>query len=422
MWPASSGFRRALATVAALAGVLVSIGLVRADEFVLKHGGRVRGRWLNPGPPPAEIMAVATDAGGEIRLDRSAVAQVIRSTPLDEEYAALRSTCPDTVAGHWQMVQWCAERQLSGQRQTHLERILELDPDHEAARLALGYRRVDGAWMTRDEEMESRGLKRHGGQYRTAQDIELRERDRKQRDVEREWFKKLKRWRSWLVGSNPGRVEEAQASIRAIRDACAAPALTEHLYKETDSTIRLLLAEALAQVAVPTGTDGSGKRPLASRDALEALVHQSLNDPDQEVRVACLEHLVDMHHPHITELYVRVLKSKDNVEVNQAAAALKALGDATAIPPLIDALVTVHKFQVGSGSPGQTSASFSRDGRGGMGFGQGGPTIVKRPLRNPEVLSALVALSGENFEYSAGDWNSWYAAQRRSRAIDARRD
>ncbi|OHB75641.1 MAG: hypothetical protein A2W31_17120 [Planctomycetes bacterium RBG_16_64_10] len=414
------------ASVPCFAGALalIWVGACWADVVVLKHGGQLHGRQLNPESPSAEVVVIGVEGGGQIRLPRESVAQVISSSAEDDEYAKMRCTCPDTVEGHWNVAQWCAEKGLTKQRQVHLHRILELDPDHEEARRILGYRLVDGAWMTRAEEMAARGLTRYHGEYRSAQAIELREQARQRREAEKEWYKNIRRWRSWLISDKPNRSEPAERNIAAIQDPLAVPALTELLREETVPQIKLLLIEALARVAAQApAPDRSKPGQKTTPTALYALVDHSLYDLDEEVRLTCLDHLVDLRRPEVTERYVRALKSKDNAEVNRAAAALKALGDNTAIAPLIDALITTHKVQLGSGNPGQTTASFAPDGSGGIGFGSGGPQVVKVPVQNPEVLAALIALSGENFEYRVPDWTAWYAAQRRSsHSIDARRD
>ena len=68
--------------------------------------------------------------------------------------------------------------------------------------------------------------------------------------------------------------------------------------------------------------------------------------------------------------YVQALRSKDNVIVNRAAEALGTIGDPEAISPLIDALVTTHKYLIqpaGGGGPGEITA----------GFGTGGGDIIE---------------------------------------------
>jgi hypothetical protein len=421
-WPTLRLRGGLLATVVAAVALIGTTGAF-AEIIVLRQGGQIRGQWLNPERAASDDYIVRTVQGGTIRLERTSVQKVLRPSQAEQQYAERARACPDTVAGHAALAEWCAAQHLDRQRRAELERVIQLDGDNAAARQALGYRRVNDAWLTRDEAMAKRGLKRYAGQYRTAQDIALREEARTQRAAEGEWFKKIKRWRKWLVDDRPARFELAEQNMRAIDDPWAVPALVENLRREANRPIKLLLIDVLARIAAPTQAQRTDTQRSARSEALKALVAKSLYDPDAEVRIACLDALVDMHDPEVTLLYVRGLKSKDNSEVNLAAAALKALGDVSAVPPLIDALVTTHKFKIGSGNPGQTSASFSPGGEGGMGFGGGGGAkIVKAPVPNRQVHSALVALTGQNYEYRPRDWRAWYASLHRSRAINSRRD
>ncbi|MFV2070317.1 MAG: HEAT repeat domain-containing protein [Pirellulales bacterium] len=408
-------------------GLLVALpvaGPLSADTVVLRQGGQVRGSWLNRHVPPPEVYVIRTETGGEVRLHRSQVKRVVQRSAAAVELETLRITSPDTVDGHWKLAQWCAAHKLGTEYRFHLQRIVELSPDHAEARRRLGYRRVGDRWMSRDEEMAARGFRRYKGQYLTEHHIAVREKEHAREVAEKEWFKKIKRWRSWLVGKKLSKIEQGRRNIVAIRDPAATAGLIEALRRERQPRVKLLLIEALAQVAAPgqeqVEPGRTAARSIASPAALEALVAISLRDPNPEIRMTCLDYLVDIKRPDVARFYYDALRSKDNVEVNRAAAALKTLGSQEAIGPLIDALLTTHKFRVGGGNPGQTSASFSADG--GSSFGQSGPRIEKRTISNHEVLGALVALSGQNFEFRVDDWNAWYAVHRRSQRIDARRD
>ena len=55
------------------------------------------------------------------------------------------------MEGQWKLAEWCHEHGLPDQRKTHLQRVIELDPDHVEARRLLGYSKIDGKWMTQEE-------------------------------------------------------------------------------------------------------------------------------------------------------------------------------------------------------------------------------------------------------------------------------
>ena len=48
-------------------------------------------------------------------------------------------TVPNTVEGHWDMAERCRKAGLKTQRDTHLQKVLELDPNH---------RRHGGDWAS----------------------------------------------------------------------------------------------------------------------------------------------------------------------------------------------------------------------------------------------------------------------------------
>jgi len=156
---------------------------------------------------------------------------------------------------------------------------------------------------------------------------------------------------------------------------------------------------------------------------VRTLVEHSLDDPDEEIRMSCLDQLIGKPPQDATPLYVGALRSKDNLRINRAGLALGKLGDKTAIAPLIDALVTTHTFRVveGAGNPNQMSVGMSKNGGGGLSMG-GSAKQVKQNLSNQQVLDALVALTGANFGFDEHAWKNWYSSQQKPGAIDARRD
>ena len=129
--------------------------------------------------------------------------------------------------------------------------------------------------------------------------------------------------------------------------------------------------------------------------------------------------------------YVGKLKDKDNEVVNRAAFGLGRMKDPSAIGPLIDALVTVHKFKiVKPGGDGATSNTFGT-GPGGSGVprrhGVLAPAAARRssagrfPTR--PCSTPWSPLTGQNFNFDKQAWKYWLAAQKKPAAtIDARRD
>ena len=380
-----------------------------ADTFVLKSGGQLEGTWLNRDDSPRKTYEIETASGGQVTLAANTVAKVIKPSSTQIEYETLRPSHADTVAGHEALAAWCLDHKLRNERKRHLRRILELDADHQAARAALGYRQVNGRWMTHEEEMAHRGLHMYDGRYRTAQEIEILKAKQGQKKAEKQWFRELNKWSIWL--DQDLRFEQAEKRIREIHDPAAVPALSMAISKEERTSVCLLFIEALAGIG--------------TRSAIDVLVGLSIDDEDEEIRETAVEYVVQSGHDDVVKTYTRLLKHKENFRINRAAFALGELKNSEAIEPLIDALVTTHRRLIDRGTnPGQVSASFSPDGSGGgLSSGGGGPKYEKRRLRNPAVLSALVALTdGANHAYDQIAWRRWNTQNRRSTDVDARRD
>jgi hypothetical protein len=400
----------AAAVLAAIVILLVAASAAPADVFVLRGGVRVTGQLLNPDQSPRQQYIVQTADGAKVTLDADQVQQILRPKAEEVEYERIRPTYADTAAAQWELAQWCRTHRLPAQRDVHLRRVIELEPNHVEARHALGYSQVDGQWVTQDEIMIQRGYQRYKGQWKLPQEIELLENKRKQDAAQQEWFQKLKRWRGWL---GTDRNDQASENIRTIDDPLAVKALTLALRDDKSPPARLLFIQALAKIDTP--------------EAAQALAIAAVGDPVEEVRLTCLDHLQTKKRPEVVAYFVGKLKDKKNEVINLAGRALGRMKDPSAIGPLIDALVTVHKFKVVKpGGDNATSASFGSGpgGRGGTGLSTGGgPTILRQEIANQAVLDALVAITGQNFEFNKLAWKHWYAAQKKpADRIDARRD
>jgi hypothetical protein len=390
----------------------VPVGLrecaARADTIELAGGGRIEGRVVESAEADQSKYVIELAGGGRVTVPRTEVQRIDTLTEDEAAYQKLARTAPDTVAAHWKLAEWCRERRLRELAEPHLERILELDPNHEEARTALGFRQKNGQWLTRDDIMAKRGMVMYEGRYVTPQHVELMKRQKDTKLSQADWGNTFDRLRRWLTGRREERIAQAHAELQTIRDPLAAAPLVAILRREEIPELRQLW------VAVAAGLD--------HQLAVDVLVDLSLNDPEEEIRYQCLESLIKSGRTGLATPYIRALRNRDNVIVNRAGAALGQIGDTDAIGPLIDTLVTKHKFKVGDGNADQHAYTFSPDS-GSFSFGGSGPQIVTQELRNPDVLGALVTLSGgTSFDYDQQQWRAWLAAQAKVNAVDVRRD
>jgi hypothetical protein len=384
--------------------LMVAAGAAQADVFLLTNGGRIEGELLNPQESPRQTYVIRTAAGAQLTLERSQVKQVLQPRAEELEYDKIQPRYSDTVEGQWALAQWCLQNNLRRQREKHLRRVIELDPNHVQARHALGYSQFDGKWKTQDEVMTERGYVLHKGHWRLPQEIQVLQEKAKIDVAEKGWMQKLER-----LLSNVNQDKNARDAIAAINDPFAVKALAKALREDPRDEMRVLLAETLAKI----GTTA----------AVQALALSAVEDNIREVRLTCLDQLRQHENVAAVDHFVGRLADKNSNEiVNRAAVALKQMGNPSAIGPLIDALITTHKRVVGQGNPGQISSSFSSQGGTGMAMG-GGPREERFQVQNRDVLDALITLSGgANFGFDERAWKGWYAAQKRQPAVKIRRD
>ena len=81
-----------------------------------------------------QTFVIQTEGMGQVTLERDQVKEFIPQNPAQAEYSKVSPTYPDTADGQWQLAEWCREHGLAVQRQTHLERVLELDTNNKDVR------------------------------------------------------------------------------------------------------------------------------------------------------------------------------------------------------------------------------------------------------------------------------------------------
>ncbi len=69
------------------------------------------------------------------------------------------------AAGRWQLAQWCRTQGLTAEWQQLLDAIIVIDPDHAAARKALGFEKIAGKWLAGDEAAKAKGWVKFNGTW-----------------------------------------------------------------------------------------------------------------------------------------------------------------------------------------------------------------------------------------------------------------
>ena len=147
-----------IATLVLQADLPFSKQIANADTVELSGGGHLVGEVERK----EDFVVVKVNDAIQIAIPASRVRRIVESESL-EAYRELASTLGEDAEKHYQMALWCVRsKQVPGEIQKyktyHLERAIELDPDHTKARAALGFTQENGRWIKTDQLMTERGM------------------------------------------------------------------------------------------------------------------------------------------------------------------------------------------------------------------------------------------------------------------------
>lgn len=329
-----------------------------------------------------------------------------------EQYRRLVSTVPQTAEAHWELSRWCNEKRLTAQRDRHLERTIELDPNHGPARQLLGFE-PDGknGWIASVALRRERGLVRDGGKWRYAEEVISSHAGEEQMLGRKEWLRKLAGLKKQVMRGGP-KGAEAMREIETINDLLADEAVAAEFNDVSDRALfsRHMWLETLGKLRTPI--------------SINTIVNAALNDSSPSIRERCYELLNEYGKFQAIPYFVHQLKDKNNAVVKRAARALVEVNDPEIVLDLIDALVTTHTFERSPGN--EMNIGMSRDGSGGVGgMSMGGKKVVEtRAIKNPDVLTALLEIIPDdvNYQYEQNAWRIYFANKLSPGVRDLRRD
>jgi hypothetical protein len=311
--------------------LLVAPGLVRADTVVLKNGLELFGTVTEKGD------AVVVELDGKTRtIDRSRIREIRKGATAYEEFSRRAAALADDDATGWyRLALWAREQGVDRVREA-LDRVLDADPDHRAARRELGFELVDGEWLGADEAKRRKGFVLAGGKWMLPAEA-----DRLMRDglVEQAAVTETHRKRAREIALA---LRDDDKDIRA--------AAGEMLTELPDAAVvrpmrKLLLCRHVDTRLLAVKTLGR----IGDRTALPWLIHSSMFDAKEEVRNAAFRSIKGFHDADVFYPYARALFSKSPVSRIQAAAALAAIGD----PRGVD--VILRRVSIGIGESGRAN-------------------------------------------------------------------
>lgn len=131
--------------------LLCGISPAFPDVVLLRDGQKLQGKVV------AETYESITlkMKYGTVELYKSQVAKV-QKKPLPAEVYRKKSAAlaPGDAEAHYRLALWCREQELVEEYAAQLEQAIKTDPEHAAARKALGYVRREGVWVRQRVHLE----------------------------------------------------------------------------------------------------------------------------------------------------------------------------------------------------------------------------------------------------------------------------
>lgn len=125
-----------------------------ADEVWLDNGRRLTGKVSVLADGRVEVVA----AVGRLVLPGERVVKIERSESLEEAVHAALARLPATDAqSRFELASHCTGQGAATLARQLLHQVLALEPDHQGARLALGFQRFQGEWLTTEQVHAARG-------------------------------------------------------------------------------------------------------------------------------------------------------------------------------------------------------------------------------------------------------------------------
>ena len=303
----------ALGLLAAIWGPAASADVVTTRDGLVLEGTAVTG--------PDGTVTVTT-ADGAVRLAPAAVASVETGDGpnglLRKDAAAL---APGDVEGWFRLALRADASGAPGASRTAYQAILAMDPDHPAARRALGFERLDGRWMPVEEARRARGLVLYAGTWMLPIEAEALARASESASATARVASAslLQTLRTAATGAPP----LARAAEQRLLGASPTELVTASrtLLLDRDPTVRQAACRRLAL--------------LADESALRPLILSGVRDRDPDVRREAVLAAASFGNDDTAVPFVRALGSTHPGIVANAARALALLGDPRAIVHIV---------------------------------------------------------------------------------------
>jgi hypothetical protein len=200
------------------------------------------------------------------------------------------------------------------------EIVIGIEPDHRAARRALGYERIGGRWYAGDDLKRAKGFVHYQGRWMTAEEFAAATRPQREAAEQKRGEARVMALLGMIAGGAEGRVAEGKRRMALEEDRFKLAPLAKAL-RCKPASLRIYAARQLARLGDPL--------------AVPALLKRTIEDPDKDVRAAAAAALRAIGEPSTVHPLGRALGSRIPKVRVRAAEALALLGDELAYPYII---------------------------------------------------------------------------------------
>lgn len=159
--------KKPFACVAGLALTLTA-GAAWADEIATADGRKLVGKITDENE---DELTILTYKDGPITVALRDVKGRKAGKTLFDDYETKKAEFEDTADGHLKLGNWCKEKGLTWQARIEWRKVVELDAENEAARKALGDKKIKDAWVTYEAQQEAKGLELFEGRWLKPDDV-----------------------------------------------------------------------------------------------------------------------------------------------------------------------------------------------------------------------------------------------------------
>jgi hypothetical protein len=382
----------------------LALAAAPADEVELNSGTVVEGKVQDLG----DSIRVVRSNGSAV-YPKSMIRKITPKKTVEELYeekaAALK---PADLDGHLQLARWCVRQKLAKESLLEFNKVIALAPDHEEAREAAGFQKIDGRWLPEEEANAAKGLVKHKGKWTTPElrDLDLAMEEKKELDkaLQHEVAVQISHLKSGVEKTR----QDAVAALERIDDKYKVKAYLQAI-TSPQRELRKFVFQELGRIK--------------DAAALKPLVRRSLWDDDADLRPVAYRAVLDIGHPDAALFYLPFLAEESISARIRCVEAMAGFKDLRVVPALLQSLENNIELTRSFDKEGEQMAQLAQRS---IVLGDGSSVMLPRSVRmarnfdvldknsraklqqeKATLLSTLGLITGQSFGEDFARWRAW---------------